>query len=84
MERMKFIILKEDLDPDDKLSEKEWEEFVNESSDSIWECCVDSGEDLLDEWSILNLNKCIGEDIPVMEYEPLTQINNSITEKENE
>ena len=57
MVRMNLIILQDHLDPNDKLSEKEWEQFVEECSDRLFECCLDSGEDLLEDWSITNLNK---------------------------
>ena len=48
MERIDLIILKSHLDPDDKLSEKEWEEFVGVSEDSLFDSCLDRGKDLLE------------------------------------
>ena len=56
MERMDLIILKDHLDPDDKLSDEEWTEFVEECSDRLFDCCLVEGQDLLKDWSITNLN----------------------------
>ena len=52
---------KEHLDPHNKLklSDKEWEDFVDEgnSSDEVFDRFMEVGQDLLDDWSITNLNK---------------------------
>ena len=39
------------------MSDKEWEEFVEECSDRLFDCCLVEGQDLLEDWSITNLNK---------------------------
>jgi DNA-dependent RNA polymerase auxiliary subunit epsilon len=43
---------KEHLDPNNKLSDKEWKEFVEESSDRLFEYCEEEGKELLEVWSI--------------------------------
>jgi len=45
---MDLILLKSHLDPDDKLSEEEWEGFVESSSDLLFDSCLDRGKDLLE------------------------------------
>ena len=36
---------------------EEWKEFVEECSDRLFDCCLVEGQDLLEDWSITNLNK---------------------------
>ena len=50
---------KEQLDPDNKLklSDEEWEQFVEESSDRFFEYCEEEGKELLEEWSIQHSNE---------------------------
>ena len=50
---------KEHLDPDNKLSYKEWEDFVDEvdSTEDFHEYCWEEGKRILEDWSSENLNK---------------------------
>ena len=49
---MDISFLQEHLDPYNKLSDEEWEEFLEESSDRLFEYCLEEGQDFLEEWLI--------------------------------